>query len=181
MAKPANTLNKLQIREANQADIPVLVSFLSKLALHVAGSPPLPLKQAEHTRLEQLLETALDDEDKLVVVADLAGSGVVGMGYIYIYHSQEIWEQAHQQACKTGVIDDVWVEPEYRQQGLLSALINELVAFAESRDVQELMLEYAVSNEEAAAVWTRLGFKTTGVRALAFTATVKEQLAKRLG
>lgn len=41
------------------------------------------------------------------------------------------------------------------------------------------MLEYSATNKEAEATWTRLGFKTTGVRAEAFTTTVKEKLAKR--
>lgn len=63
--------------------------------------------------------------------------------------------------------------------GIFSAIIRELVEFAELHDVHELILEYALSNKEASAVWTRLGFKPTGVRAAAFTKTVQQALAKR--
>lgn len=179
MAATDDTIEKLKIREARKADFPVLVDFLTKLALHVAGSPPQPLKKKERKRLQDILAAALADDDKLVVVADLPESGVVGMGYLYICRGQGIWEQAGDQEFKYGVIDDTWVEPDYRQRGIFSALLSELIAFAESRDVQELMLEYSATNKEAEATWTRLGFKTTGVRAEAFTTTVKKKLAKR--
>jgi ribosomal protein S18 acetylase RimI-like enzyme len=180
MASAEDNIENLAIRKADKADLPVLLDFMAKLALHVAGSPPQKLKKKEQKRLKEVLVAALEDADKLLVVADIPGTGVVGMGYIYIWRSQGIWEQAGEQEFKTGVIDDIWVEPEYRQLGIFSAILTELVTFAERRDVQELILEYSVSNKEAEATWTRLGFKTTGVRAAAFTASVKEKLLGRL-
>ncbi len=179
MSPAEDNIEHLAIRKADKADLPVLIGFMAKLALHVAGSPPQKLKKKEHKRLNDVLVAALDDSDKLLVVADIPGTGVVGMGYIYIWRSQGIWEQAGEQEFRTGVIDDIWVEPEYRQLGIFSAILTELVTFAERRDARELMLEYAVSNKEAEATWTRLGFKITGVRAAAFTASVKEKLQRR--
>lgn len=58
-------------------------------------------------------------------------------------------------------------------------LLRSLVAFAESRGAYELILEYSASNKEAKAAWTRLGFKTIGVRAAAFTNSVQEALDSR--
>lgn len=184
MAAKGYNIDKLKIREARKADFPVLVDFLAKLALHVANNSPLTLKKEERKRLQDNLADALVDDDKLVVVADHVESGVVGMAYIYIWRSQEVWEQgvweqAAEQELKSAVIDDIWVEPNFRQLGVFSALLSELVAFSESHGVQALMLEYSVTNKEAKATWARLGFKTTGVRAEAFTTTVKEKLAKR--
>ncbi|MFT6916668.1 MAG: ribosomal protein S18 acetylase RimI-like enzyme [Motiliproteus sp.] len=178
MTATDNSIDTLTIREARRADFPVLVDFLTKLALHVAGSPPLTLKKKERKRLQDILAAALADDDKRLLVAELSESGVVGMSYLYICHGQGIWKQTADQRFKSGVIDDTWVEPDYRQRGILSALLRELVAFAESRDVPELMLEYSATNTEAQATWARLGFKTTGIRAEAFTATVKEKLEK---
>ena len=179
MATSGDNIEKLKIREARKADFRILVDFLNKLALHVAGSAPQTLKKKERKRLQEVLTAALLDDDKLLVVADLPGSGVVGMGYIYIWRSQGIWEQADEQELKSAVIDDIWVEPDFRKLGIFSALHSELIAFAEQREVQELILEYAISNKEAEATWTRLGFKTTGVRAAAFTSVVKEKLKRR--
>jgi len=179
MASTDDSIKQLEIRKARKGDVPVLLDFLAKLALHVAGSAPQTLKKKERKRLQEVLTAALLDDDKLLVVADLPGSGVVGMGYIYIWRSQGIWEQAGDHEFKSGIIDDIWVEPEYRQMGIFNALFSELIAFAEQREVQELILEYAISNKEAEATWTRLGFKTTGVRAAAFTSVVKEKLKRR--
>lgn len=166
------------IREAEPGDLSVLVGFLARLALHVAGGTPRKLKKHERKKLRDLLASALEDENKKIVVADVPGAGLVGMGYIYIWRSQGIWEQAEDVEFRSGIIDDVWVEPDYRKLGVFSAMLRELVTFAESRGAGELILEYSISNREAEAIWSRLGFKTTGVRAAAFTSTVRNELAK---
>ena len=171
--------NKFTIREAVQADLPVLVDFLAKLALHVAGAPSHTLKKEERNRLMAILRLSLSDSNKLLVVAEATNARLVGMGYLYVWRNQGIWEQAGEVEFKSGIIDDVWVEPDCRKLGVFSAILRELVAFAESHDIDELVVEYAVSNKEAAATWTKLGFKPTGVRAAAFTSVVKDALAKR--
>lgn len=164
------------IRQAKEPDLPVLVSFLAKLALHVAGSDPQTLKEGEQKRLTDVLRSSLDDENKRLFVAESPEAGLVGMGYVYVYRSQGIWEQTEPVAYRTGVIDDVWVEPEFRSLGVFRALLKRLVAFAESHNAHELVLEYSATNKQAKAAWTRLGFKTTGVHAAAWTSTVKAAL-----
>lgn len=171
--------NQFAIRRAVLSDLDVLVEFLAKLALHVAGEKIRSLKNEERDRLMSVLRSSLADPDKLLVVAETSTARLVGMGYIYVWRNQGIWEQAEEVEFKSGIIDDVWVEPDYRKLGIFSAILQELVAFAECHDIDELILEYAVSNKEAAATWTKLGFKPTGVRAAAFTTVVKNALAKR--
>lgn len=164
------------IREATEADLPVLVEFLVKLALHVSGAPPQTLKEEEHQRLTAVLRSALDEDSKQLLVAEAPAVGLVGMGYCYVWRSQGIWEQAEPVELRSGIIDDVWVEPEFRSRGVFRALLKGLVAFAEGHNAHELVLEYSAANKQARAAWTRMGFKTTGVRASAFTATVKAAL-----
>ncbi len=169
------------IRQATESDLPMLVGFQAKLALHVLGQPvegdaAQSLKEHERDRLTKALQNTLSDANRHLAVAEVTGAGLVGMGYIYIWKSQGIWEQTADVEYRSGVIDDVWVEPEYRGQGIMSAILRDLVAFAEQKGAAELILEYSASNREAKAAWTRLGFKTTGVRAAAFTSTVKEAL-----
>lgn len=165
-----------EIREAAEADLPMLVEFLVKLALHVAGDGPQTLKEGEYQRLMEALRSALDDESKRLFVADSPEAGLVGMGYVYVFRSQGIWEQAEPLEYRTGVIDDVWVEPGFRSLGVFKALLKRLVAFAESHNAHELILEYSAANKQAKAVWTKMGFETTGVHAAAFTSTVKAAL-----
>lgn len=164
------------IREANEADLPALVDFLAKLALHVSGGPAMALKDSEHDRLMRALRSTLASARKLIVVAEQPGVGLVGMGDISILSSPSIWEQAAETEHRSGVIDDVWVEPDYRNAGIFKALLRKLVEFADSQGAQELILEYSTSNKEAKTAWSRLGFVTTGVRAAAFTEQVKEAL-----
>ncbi|EBA01387.1 Predicted acetyltransferase [Marinobacter sp. ELB17] len=177
MARKKGSKTAFVLREAREEDLPVLVDFLAKLALHVSGAPPQNLRKNEHNRLLNVLRSSLGDDNKLLTVAENPDAGIIGMGYIYVWHSQGIWEQAEALVYKSGIIDDVWVEPEFRNLGIFRALLQELVGFAESHHVHELILEYAESNKEAKAAWAKLGFKTTGIRAAAFTSTVKEALA----
>lgn len=165
------------IREAAEEDLTVLVEFLAKLALHVSGAPPLSLEENERERLIAVLRSSLTDPNRQLVVAEVPETGLVGMGYIYVARNQGIWEQTSHVEYRSGVIDDVWVEPEFRRLGIFPDLLRKLVAFAESRGAYELVLEYSASNKEARAAWTRLGFKTIGVRAAAFTTAVQEALA----
>ncbi len=165
------------IREAREEDLPLMVEFLVKLALHVSGEEPQDLRESEYNRLLKALSSSLADQNKHLVVADSTEAGLVGMGYVYVWSSQGIWARTEPAEFKAGMIDDVWVEPEFRNRGILKALLRDLVAFAESHDVPELILEYSASNEEAGAAWSKLGFKPTGIRASAFTSTVKQALA----
>ena len=164
------------IREAIEADLPVLVEFMVKLALYVADAGPQTLKDEEHQRLMEALRSALDDESKRLFVATSPEAGLIGMGYVYVYRSQGIWEQTEPEEYRTGVIDDVWVEPEFRSFGVFRALLKKLVAFAESHNAHDLILEYSATNKQARAVWTKMGFETTGVHATAPTSTVKAAL-----
>ncbi len=179
MVSEKETGKKYLIREAVEEDLPVLVEFLAKLALHVAGAPPQSLKEGEWQRLFAVLRSSLSDDNKQLIVAEVPGTGLVGMGYIYVLRSQGIWEQTSHVEFRSAFIDDVWVEPEFRKLGIFPDLLRKLVAFAESRGAYELILEYSASNKEAKAAWSRLGFKTTGVRAAAFTTSVQEALANR--
>lgn len=174
-----HTKHTFSIRKAEPKDLKVLVEFLAKLTLHVAGGPPQALKTEEQNRLVAVLRASLSDPNKQLVVAETANARLVGMGYLYVWRTQGIWEQAEAVEFKSGIIDDVWVEPDFRKLGVFSAILKELVAFAQSHDVYELILEYAVSNKEAAATWAKLGFKPTGIRAAAFTTVVQDALTNR--
>ncbi len=179
MVSKKKTARKYLIREAEQGDLPVMVGFLAKLALHVAGAPHQSLKEDERGRLIEVMRSSLTDGNKQLVVAEVPGAGLVGMGYIYLLRNQGIWEQTSHVEFTSGIIDDIWVEPEFRKLGIFPDLLRTLIAFAERHGAYELILEYSASNKEAKAAWTRLGFKTTGVRAAALTSSVQEALASR--
>lgn len=174
-----NNTDKFRIRKAIQVDIPVVVDFLVRLALHVEGKTPHTLRKKEQNRLMSMLSSSLLDPNKLLVVAEAANHRLVGTGYLYVWRSQGIWKQTREISFKSGIIDNVWVEPDFRKRGVFSAILLELLAFAESHDIEELIIEYAASNKEAEATWSRMGFKPTGIRAAAFTTDVQNALEKQ--
>ncbi|KPQ01574.1 GNAT family N-acetyltransferase [Marinobacter sp. HL-58] len=170
---------KYLIRDAIEEDLTVMVEFLARLALHVADAPPQDLTEDERNRLIEVMQSSLTDGNKQLVVAEVPGVGLVGMGYIYLIRSQGIWEQTSHVEFRSAFIDDVWVEPEFRKLGIFPDLLRRLVSFAESHGAYELILEYSASNKEARAAWSRLGFKTIGIRAAALTSSVQEALRNR--
>lgn len=172
--------NEVTVREAREDDIPVLIGFLVSLALHVSGEKRQKLSRKAKNRLRTLLQEYIDDTEKFMVVACTAEDEVVGMGNIQIWHDPNLWEGAEQVTMKSGFIDDLWVEPAHRNQGIMARILNELIGFAETHDIDELVLEYAITNKEAAAVWRNLGFTPTGVRAAASTDTVRQKICLRL-
>lgn len=172
---------KFTVREANESDIPVLVDFLVNLTLHVSGAERQSLSADAINRLEELLHDYIDNEEKFMVVACTKDDEVVGMGNIQIWHSPNLWEEAEEPDLKSGFIDDLWVEPGYRKQGIMSLMLNALVDFAERHDIEELILEYSITNKEAAAAWESLGFTPTGVRAAANTEAVRQKLNRAQG
>ena len=167
-------VRKVTITEAREDDIPQLLELLFHLDAHVSGAPREALKMTPQgeQQLAAHLRSYLTNPYKRFVVARAARRGVIGMGNIALWKQAEVWETPERQQQWYGVIDDVWVEPEYRQQGLSRRMVIELLAFARSHGVESVQLEYSASNQEAARTWTRMGFKPIGVRAEASASAV---------
>ena len=171
---------ELTIREPTHGEIPRLVELLLHMDAHVSGAPRATLQMTPEgeRQLRQRFASYIDNPYKLVLVACTARNRIVAMGDIALWHHAEVWETPQRQGQWYGVIDDLWVEPRYRRRGLTRRLVEGLVEFAASRGVEDLVLEYSLANREAEAVWTRLGFRPTGVRAGATVSTVRARLGR---
>lgn len=169
---------KVTVSPAKEADIPQLLELLFQLDAHVSGAPREILKMTPEGEqgLAQHLRSFLTNPYKLLMVARTGRRSVVGMANIALWRQAEIWETPERQGQWYGVIDDVWVEPDYRQQGLSRRLVMELLAFAQRHHVESVQLEYAASNQEAARAWERMGFRPVGVRAAAMASDVLHRL-----
>lgn len=153
-----------------------------KLDGHVAGVDPEELKlnrAGEHHLSERLDDLIGNPFSKLLVADHGDGSDIVAMGDIALWHHAEHWRNPERQGMSYALIDDVWVEPALRRSGLGTAIIDQLLDFAAKNGIDDLVLEYSVTNAEAAAAWTKLGFETTGVRAAASLGTVRRRLRGR--
>ena len=61
-------------------------------------------------------------------------------------------------------INKIAVEERHRRRGVASLLMDEVLAFADRADVEQIYLEVRVSNRAAQAFYTGLGFRQTGRR-----------------
>ncbi len=158
-----------------------MMGFLVKLDAHVAGVEPdvLRLNDEGERQLTERLVNLIDNPFTRILVAEDAAGALVAMGDIQLWHQAEIWDNAERRGLSYALIDDLWVEPDARQSGIGRLIVSELVDFAAENGVHDLMLEYATTNAEAQATWTRLGFRTTGVRAAASVEDVRARLARR--
>ncbi len=80
-------------------------------------------------------------------------------------------------------MDNVAVFPEFRRQGVASALLTALEEAAKKRGGEFLSLEVRPSNGEAVRLYSRLGFREEGRRKGFYTAPVEDALilTKRWG
>ncbi len=168
---------KVKVVEAREEDLPQVIELAYQLDAHVSGAQREELKMTDEgeSELVNRFRTFIDNPYKLLLVAKNPRAGIIGMGNIALWKHAEVWETPERKGQWYGVIDDVWVEPDFRRQGLTRRMVLELLAFARRHGVESLQLEYAASNTEAAETWARMGFRPVGIRA---AASVTEVLAR---
>ncbi len=59
---------------------------------------------------------------------------------------------------RTGMVDQAFVQPQHRRQGIGARLVAELCRFLAGQGIEDLSLRYVTGNEEAAGFWAALGF-----------------------
>lgn len=63
-----------------------------------------------------------------------------------------------------GHIDDVYVRPAHRRQGVATALLRQLAAAFRERGVEHVALDVDIANEAARTLYDRLGFRAYATR-----------------
>jgi len=120
------------IREATEADLPLMEEFVAAYQDDFWARPFPPPSIREYLREGRLLVAELDGQ-------------VVGMAKGEIKHG-------------LGHISFVYLRPEARGQGGGKELVHELVGFFRAEGVEHVTLNVDTSNDQALRVWRRLGF-----------------------
>ncbi len=112
--------------------------------------------------VERLLVMATDPGDLVLdptcgsgttaVVAEHRDEGVVGVafGRVVANHRYD--------PAVAGNVDQVYVRPDHRRQGIATRLVAEVCRFFVQEGVTDLSLRYVIGNDEAAGFWQALGF-----------------------
>ncbi len=154
--------NNMQIRSATPADIPAVLPMVAKIcALHESwdnakfGILPHPEK-----RYEKWLQRLATDERSIFLVAEYEEKLVAFVAAsmereIAIYRLQEY-----------AIIHDLWVEPEYRQNGIARQMVMMTIENFQQMGVKQIRLDTAAANERARQLFASCGFRVSVVEML---------------
>ena len=99
---------------------------------------------------EQGLREELDNRTAHFIVAEI-GNQVAGYMGVFV-------------VCESCYVSDIAVYPQFRRQGVASALIKKASADAAVLGAQSISLEVRPSNEAAVKLYRSLGFDDIGLR-----------------
>lgn len=160
------------IRMATPDDVPTLVEMCHQLQAHITEKNPALFTMAPGWRQkrEEFYKTCIADADRHLVVGCAEDGTVFGMGLGTVVNNPNFSPQ------RFGSIDDFWIAPYRRRQGIGTKLINHLLRFFRHRSVEALTLSFAVGNVEAQNFWNKLGFHPALVMSNANLSAVEERL-----
>jgi ribosomal protein S18 acetylase RimI-like enzyme len=150
------------IRPATPADVPAVLPMVAKIcAVHESwdadkyGFLPQPEKL-----YQRWLTRLANQEGSVFLVAENQGQLVAFVAAtvekeIPIYRTKEF-----------GFIHDIWVEPEYRQQGIAKQIVELTIERFRQMGVEQIRLDTAAINEAARKLFTSCGFRLSTMEML---------------
>ena len=136
------------VTPATVADVPALVGLMREF--YAESGFPLPEAQAART-FERLL--AVPEQGAVwLMTADGQPAGFI---VLTVAFSMEY-------GGLRGFVDDLFVVPRFRRQGLAGAALQAVRQACADRGVRALLVETALENEQAVRVYRRAGFAETG-------------------
>jgi ribosomal protein S18 acetylase RimI-like enzyme len=150
----------VSFRAWNKGDIPLLARLARELYAHIESIDPVWRTSPgaeDHLRVHLLdLFTARH------AITYLACNGPEIIGFITGSITQR---PPVILPYRDGLIDNAYVRPARRRQGIGTHLCRMLFAWFAEQDVHEVRIHYQVSNREALRFWERLGFRPWTVQA----------------
>lgn len=152
----------MNFRSATPADVPAVLPMVAAVcALHQAwdaakyGFLPDP-----EQRYERWLKAQTTSDRSVFLVAETSGQIVAFLvatveSEIPIYRLEEF-----------GFIQDLWVEPEYRQAGIARELVQLAISRFQAMGVKQIRLDTAAANEAARRLFASCGFRVSTIEML---------------
>ncbi len=140
---------KIQIRTATFADLSILLEF-EQAIIEFERPFDSTLKDTKISYYDLRGMIPAKDVEVLVAVDD---GKVIGSGYAHIMES-EIYLK-HKQNAYLGFM---YVVPEYRGQGINRKVVDELIAWCDSKGMTEIRLDVYSENTAAIKAYEKVGF-----------------------
>lgn len=123
--------------------------------LHAEGKPEI-FKAGFEDDLRDFLFQIREDPEKEIVVAEENGTvvGFAVLNHIFKPENPYMYEREYVD------IDEFCVDKDYRRQGVASALIDFIKAFAKEKGFKRIELNMWEFNQDALAFYEEVGFET---------------------
>lgn len=143
------------VRRAEESDLPELKRMRVALDQLLEERDPKVwrLSQEMQNRLESFYAEVMAKETNRIFVATDNRDRPVGMLMVRIIDNPNV------NLRPFGRIDDAWVEPAHRRQGVMKALTRAATDFLVERSVPMVMLDWADKNIPSVHCWQTLGFE----------------------
>lgn len=110
-------------------------------------------KESDIESGRQFIQARLDNNESVIFVAlDTDKSTAVGFTQLYPTYSSV-------RVVKNWILNDLYVDKEYRKQGIGEKLIQTAMNFAKENNAQFVQLSTAVDNYTAQSLYEQIGFK----------------------
>lgn len=149
----------IPIRNARRGDIPSLMLLWEAMMQEVAAGDPrfaIHARAREHRAAE--FQRWLQDENRLIVVAEEGGRLVVGFG-VATREAGNGWQVPQ----RFGSITDLFVVKPRRRMGIGRRLTGRMLDLLFEAGLGTIRLAVSVKNEEAHAFWTSMGWQNLEV------------------
>jgi len=160
-----------RVRRSTEADLPVLAGMRRSLAEHLAACDPdlWELAPDHLNRMAEFYAGLMKNENTRIFLALDSTDAPTGMVMVRLLENQML------KPSRFGRIDDAWVEPGSRRQGVMRALVRAALDFIEAQNAGHVMLDYSVQNTISATAWQRMGFRPALVIAQATLELVRQR------
>jgi GNAT superfamily N-acetyltransferase len=144
----------ITVRRATINDLDVVVELRLALLREYAEHPVYGrLRPDAAKRARPIFAMQLDSENEAVLLAEVNGEAVGLMRCIEMMSSPLLEPDRY---C---YLSSVYVRPDWRRKGVLSALFERAVTWCRGRGMTEMRLHNVGSRESTTAAWDSLGFE----------------------
>jgi ribosomal protein S18 acetylase RimI-like enzyme len=143
----------MRIQEAKEDDLEMVTMFSMQMLRMHSGLDDRYREAADaEKRYRAHLEAALDDPDKLLLVA--ADKDIVGFLLVELHKRPPVLKDR-----KYAMISDAFVREDCRRDGVAKLLVKEAFRWIEDRGIRSVELSVHDRNPVAKKVWESFGFR----------------------
>ncbi len=110
-------------------------------------------KESDIELAKQFIQTRLDNNESVIFVV-VAGDQSLPVGFTQLYPTY-----SSVRVVRNWILNDLYVEKEYRKQGIGEKLIEAAISFARQNEAKIVQLSTAVDNYTAQSLYEQIGFK----------------------